>query len=65
MSKRYRAKRGQLVPIPGQPNQYVPDEGDGIPVSETLPYWARLIADGDLVEVPATKTEEPKPERNK
>lgn len=46
---RYRAKRGQSIPMPGAPGQFIPDSGDGIPVDEMSPFYARMIADGDLV----------------
>ena len=48
---RYRAKRGQSVPMPDRPGQFVPDSGEGTAVDEMSPYYARLIADGDLVVV--------------
>lgn len=47
---RYRAKRGQSVPMPDRPGQFMPDSGEGTTVNEINPYYARLIADGDLVE---------------
>ncbi len=49
--KRYRAKRGQSVPMPDRPGQYMPDSGEGTSVDEMNPFYARMIADGDLVEV--------------
>lgn len=46
---RYRAKRGHRVPMPEAPGQFLPDSGEGVPVDETNPFYARMIADGDLV----------------
>lgn len=55
---RYRAKRGQTVPMPDRPGQFVPDSGEGTAVNETSPYYARMIADGDLVAVEDEQTEQ-------
>lgn len=65
--KRYRAKRGQRVPMPDRPGQFMPDDGEGTSVNEMNPFYARMIADGDLVEVedepvsPASKSTPGKP----
>ncbi|MEP9378389.1 hypothetical protein ABLE91_16860 [Aquabacter sp. CN5-332] len=58
---KYLAKPGSRIPMPDSPGQFVPDGGDGTTVNELLPYYARLIADQDLV--PATPvTAAPAPE---
>lgn len=68
---RYRAKRGQTVPMPDRPGQFVPDSGEGTVVNETNPYYARMIADGDLVavedepEAPAQRAAQAKTEGTK
>lgn len=46
---RYRAKPGQRIPMPDRPGQFVPDDAEGAAVNPMNPYYARLIADGDLV----------------
>lgn len=60
---RYRAREGASIPMPDRPGQIVPTVDPGTAVNELLPYYARLIADGDLIpvddEAPAAPADEP------
>lgn len=56
---RYRAKRGQSVPMPDRPGENMPHEGDGVLIDTMNPYYARLVADGDVVAVPDEVAETP------
>lgn len=51
----------RIVPAPDRlvrdPETRLPLSGDGLTVDPTNLYWARLLADGDVVEAP-----EPAPE---
>ncbi|MBB3771529.1 hypothetical protein FHS55_002128 [Angulomicrobium tetraedrale] len=51
---RYRARPGLRIPMPGRPGQFVPEGGDGIVIDEQNGFFLRLVADGDLVEAPAS-----------
>ncbi|GGF56697.1 hypothetical protein GCM10007301_15480 [Azorhizobium oxalatiphilum] len=58
---KFRAKPGLRIPMPDRSGQFVPDTGEGTSVDELNPYYARLIADRDMV--PATdETAEADPE---
>lgn len=48
---KYVAAPGLRVPLPGRAGQFVP-EADGIEVDPTSSYFARLVADGDLIPAP-------------
>jgi len=48
---KYVAAPGLLVPLPGRDGQFV-SETDGIEVDPTSRYFARLVADGDLIPAP-------------
>lgn len=59
---KYRALPGLRIPMPDRPGQVVPDTAEGTALDEMSPYYARLIADGDVVPVPdALKPSEPDP----
>ena len=47
--KRYRAREGARIPMPDRGGQMVPTENPGTAVNELNPFYARMIADGDLV----------------
>lgn len=49
---KYRATPGLRIPMPDRPGQIVPDTDEGTALDEMSPYYARLIADGDVVLVP-------------
>lgn len=60
---RYCAKPGLRIPMPGSPGQFVPEAGDGIGIDLTSSFYARLIADRDLI--PVADATPPKPEGKK
>lgn len=59
---KYVAAPGLRVPLPGRAGQFVPDT-EGMEVDPTSAYFARLIADGDLVPAPQPKPAPAKPAR--
>ncbi len=54
---KYRALPGLRIPMPDRPGQVVPDTDEGTALDEMSPYYARLIADGDVVPVPPAQPE--------
>ncbi|OYX85627.1 MAG: hypothetical protein B7X99_10105 [Rhizobiales bacterium 17-65-6] len=50
---KYVAAPGLRVPLPGRAGQFVPASG-GIEIDPLSPYFARLVADGDLIPAPET-----------
>ena len=68
MPKRFKLRNAGLrIPMPERGRAMFPAGPRGTPVDEASPYYARLIAEGDLVEVkaetapPAPKADRPPP----
>lgn len=55
---KYLAAPGLRIPVPASPGQFIPDAGEGIEVEPLLPYFARMIADRDLVPAPVTTSDQ-------